>query len=228
MSIGRNNVAVADAVERTRAQYDALAGALYDFGVERPAIARLGALAMWSADVRVFYAPMDELREPTAGMTILDVPCGGGVALRKLARDRGVRYLAVDYSARMHARARTLAAGLGLEGIEFVRADVGALPFEDASVDLCISSAGLHCFPDPALAVRELARCLRPGGRLVGSMAVRGTGRRHDALIALFGRLGVFGPSGTEADLGRWMRDAGLSEIEIVRSGALVHFGARR
>jgi hypothetical protein len=57
---------------------------------------------------------------------------------------------------------------------------------------------------------------------------VRGTGRRHDALIALFGRLGVFGPSGTEADLGRWMRAAGLSEIEIVRSGALVRFGARR
>ncbi len=213
---------------RSQALYDSLTGAAYDYAVERPALARVAGRLLWSADIAVFYRPMDAIAEAPDGATILDVPCGGGVALRRLGRGQRLRYLAVDYSPGMLERTRRVASELGLTGVEYVQADVGALPFDDASVDLCVSSAGLHCFPDPARAVAEIARCLRPGGRLVGSMAVCGTSARHDAQMALFRRTGALGPGGTQSDLEAWVRDAGLSDLQTERSGALVRFEARK
>ena len=47
--------------------------------------------------------------------------------------------------------------------------DMSALPLEDRVADLCLSYGGLHCVGDPQAALAEMARCLRPGGRLVGS-----------------------------------------------------------
>ena len=214
-------------LDRSRARYDSLGGALYDGVVARPAIAALGARALWGADIGVFFAPMEAVANAPAGIAILDVPCGGGVVLERLPVDRGIRYVAVDHSPKMLARAGRVAAARGLTGVEFVEADVGALPCADGTFDLCISSAGLHCFPDPARAVREMARCLKPGGSLVGSMAVAGAGARHDAVIAVFRRLAFFGTGGTEDDLRRWLGDAGLDGVTVARSGALVHFTGR-
>lgn len=214
--------------ERSQARYDALPGALYDFAIERPEVARVAARAMWGADVEVFYSALDAVREAPEGITILDVPCGGGVALARLPRGRRVRYLAVDASPGMLERAGRVAKARSIEGVELVEADVGALPFADASVDLCVTSAGLHCFPDPARAVAEMARCLRPGGRLVGSMVVAAAGARHDALMATFRRLALFGPGGTSSDLERWLREASMRDVELTRSGALVGIRATR
>ena len=103
---------------------------------------------------------------------ILDVPCGGGVAFRGLRPGQRVRYVAADLSPLMLGRARAEAKRRDLHQIEFTEADVEALPFKDASFDLCVSCTGLHCFPDPA-AVSEIARVLRPGGVLRGTTLVR-------------------------------------------------------
>ena len=104
---------------------------------------------------------------------ILDVPCGGGVAFRGLRPGQRVRYVAADLSPVMLGRARAEAKRRDLHQIEFTEADVEALPFKDASFDLCVSCTGLHCFPDPAAAVSEIARVLRPGGVLRGTTLVR-------------------------------------------------------
>ena len=61
--------------------------------------------------------------------------------------------------------------------VEPVLADVGALPFADAEFDLVVSFTGLHCFPDPHRAVREMGRVLQPGGVLTGSALLNDTGR---------------------------------------------------
>ncbi len=76
---------------------------------------------------------------------------------------------------------------------------MAALPLDGAGVGLCLTSAGLHCFPEPAAARAVMARCVRPGGRLVATMAVKGAGPRQDGLIALYRRLGIFGPTGLDA-----------------------------
>ena len=53
-----------------------------------------------------------------------------------------------------------------------VRADVGEMPFADASVDAVHSSAGAHCWPEPKRGFAEVARVLRPGGVFVMSTVV--------------------------------------------------------
>jgi SAM-dependent methyltransferase len=64
---------------------------------------------------------------------------------------------------------------LGRNDIEFVQAEEHK-PFGDGELDLCMSFNGLHCPPKHGAAFREIARCLAPGGRLIGDTVVRGTG----------------------------------------------------
>jgi ubiquinone/menaquinone biosynthesis C-methylase UbiE len=202
--------------------------AIYDAAVERPAVARVVGRLIWGADTGVFYGAHAEVASVAPGTTVLDVPCGGGVAFRHFPR-QAARYVAVDLEQRMLDRARAEAQRLGLgDRIEFVQADVTRLPLGDGEADLCLSSAGLHCFPDPAGAIAEMARCLKPGGRLVATMAVRGAGARQDALIAFSRRTGIFAQGGTAADLESWARDAGLQDVQLQRSGAIARLDARR
>jgi SAM-dependent methyltransferase len=206
---------------------DRLYGA-YDWAVERPAVARPFGRLLWGADTRVLYEAHGVVATAPPGATVLDVPCGGGVAFRALPRRRDIRYVAVDLDEAMLRRARAEAARRGHDEIEFVRAQVEHLPLESASVDVCLCSAGLHCFPDPAAALSEIARCLRPGGRLVATMAVRGRGTRQDGLIAFYRRVGIFGPTGTAEQYRRWALDAGLTGVELELSGAIARLEARR
>jgi SAM-dependent methyltransferase len=162
------------------------------------------------------------------GSAILDIPCGGGVAFRGLRPGQDVRYVAADVSPAMLERARREADRRGLARIEYLEADVAALPFDDGEFDLCVTFTGLHCFPDPETAVAELARCLRPGGRLVGSALLTGSGLRYEPMI-VFGRLGgLMGPGGSADDVQRWLAAAGLQDVALERSGALGYFSARR
>jgi ubiquinone/menaquinone biosynthesis C-methylase UbiE len=90
---------------------------------------------------------------------VLDIPCGGGFALRVLRPGQPVRYVAADISPHMLGRAREVARGMRApDAIEFVEADVTALQFDDASFDLCVTYNGLHCLPDPRAALAELTR----------------------------------------------------------------------
>jgi SAM-dependent methyltransferase len=201
-----------------------LAGAIYDFGVEREWLARPAGRVLWGTDAGLLYAAIRAIGELPDGSAVLDVPCGGGVALRG-ARP-GIRYVAADLSPDMLDRTRRVAARRGLS-VELAEADVVALPFADGEFDLCVSFNGLHCLPDPAAAVREIARCVRPGGRFVGDTVVRGAGVRQDLASGVLRRAGLFGAGGTAADLARWLRDAGLVVEKAERSGAVVHFVAK-
>ena len=139
-----------------------------------------------------------------------------------------MRYVAADISPDMLARARRQASALRRDDIEFAEADIERMPFGDGEFDLCLCFNGLHCLPDPAAAVREIARCLTPGGRLVGDAVVRGAGSRQDLVIAALRRAGLFGPGGSADDLQHWLTAAGLRVDRLQRSGALVHFAATR
>ena len=65
-------------------------------------------------------------------------------------------------------RASKRAAARGLTQAELIEADAAQLPLPAESADLFCSYWGLHCFPDPAAALIEAARILKPGGRLLG------------------------------------------------------------
>ncbi len=200
----------------------------YDSIVEREGPARVFGRLIWGTDTRRLSADIARLADQPEGSSILDVPCGGGLAFRGLRTNQDVRYVAADLSKVMLERARREAARRGVDGIEFTEADVESLPFEDASFDLCISYNSLHCFPDPPAALAEMARVLRPGGKLRGTSVVTGSGRRQDMFIRANQRAGTFGRVGTLGELRGWVEGAGLSGVEITRSGALAYIGARR
>lgn len=221
-----------------------LAPALYDFAVQHEALARLGGRLLWGADVRPMYDAFALPATLPPGSAVLDVPCGGGVAFRGLAAATGprpdpalsartgpaadedrLRYVGADLSPVMLDRARAEARRRGLR-IDFARVNVDRLPFRDGAFDLCVTYNGLHCFPDPAGAVAEMARVLRPGGVLRGSVIVTGTGVRQDLFVALLRRRGEFGNPGSARDLRAWLTAAGLENARVRLSGAFAEFTA--
>jgi ubiquinone/menaquinone biosynthesis C-methylase UbiE len=202
--------------------------AMYDAGVKHDRVAMVGAWAMWGADMRRMFADVARLADAPAGASILDIPCGGGFALRVLRPGQAVRYVAADISPYMLQRAREEARRLqGRDMIEFVEADVIALQFADNSFDLCVTYNGLHCLPDPRAALRELTRVLRPGGTLRGTSCVTGRGMRKDALIATLRRAGVFGNAPHTGDIETWLREFGFDVVSVEQSGAVEIFEAK-
>jgi ubiquinone/menaquinone biosynthesis C-methylase UbiE len=121
-----------------------------------------------------FFEPLD--RQVVAwlglkpGSRVLDAGCGGGGMTRLLAEavGPGGEVVGVDTSPQMLEWAKTQAENAKLAGrIKFQEGDVRALPFEDASFDLVWCSRVVHGLNDQLAGVRELARVIRPGGRLV-------------------------------------------------------------
>jgi ubiquinone/menaquinone biosynthesis C-methylase UbiE len=206
--------------------FDALGAGTYDFVVERERLARRLGRLVWGTDMGLLYERLGAISKLPDGSAILDVPCGGGLAFRALRPDQDVRYIAADLSTGMLRRAQREADRRGLHRIELVEADVESLPFDDASFHLCVSFNSLHCFADPGAALREMARCLRPDGRLIADTAVRGAGARFDRLIDLYARRGIFGHVGTIEDLRSWLADAALDDVSLQQSGAIAHFTA--
>jgi SAM-dependent methyltransferase len=100
-----------------------------------------------------------------AGRRVLDAGCGDG-ALVCAAASRGAEVTGIDLDPAMLATARSRAVAAGLQA-RFLEGRVERLPFPDASFDV-VASVTVLCFVlDAAGGVREMARVLRPGGRLV-------------------------------------------------------------
>jgi arsenite methyltransferase len=94
---------------------------------------------------------LDRLALP-AGALVADVACGDGTSLRLLA-SRGLRGVGVDVEARAVARAPRAVVG-----------DAHALPLRTAAYDAVLCECAVSTFDDPARALAEMARVLRPGG----------------------------------------------------------------
>lgn len=117
------------------------------------------AEAIWPQEQPIF------LRHP-APRDVLDAGCGTGEITARLAGLFPQAALTgVDLEEEHLARARARCAAAGAR-VRFAREDVLALSLPDASFDLVVSRHVLQAVPDAARAVRELARVLRPGGRL--------------------------------------------------------------
>ena len=100
-----------------------------------------------------------------AGENVLEIGCGTGAATVPFAEavgERG-RVVGVDISEPMLARAVRAEAG---PQVGFLRADAQRLPLRDQTVDAVVSIAVLQLIPDPFATLSEIARVLRPGGRL--------------------------------------------------------------
>jgi SAM-dependent methyltransferase len=204
---------------------DPLWGWFYDWTVEHRRVGRALWLAGIQSDLRLLYAAAGEIGRQPAGARVLDVPCGGGVAVRALRPGQGVDYVALDISQKMLRRTSRVAAEHGVADQVTTRlADVAALPYDDRSFDLVVSFTGLHCFPDPARAVAELARVTRLGGVVSGSAILNDTGLRYEPMRRAGRLAGLLGPGCSTDEVRRWLAREGVSDVTLDVSGAMAYF----
>mgnify|MGYP002621662365 CR=1 FL=1 len=142
---------------------------------------------------------------PLAGAAVLDVGTSAGLYARTLARE-GAAVVALDASRAFLGEAARRARHERL-AIEWVWGDAHALPFADGSFDRVVVGATLNELSEPARAVREIARVLRPDGR-AWFMYARRAGRLGRPLQAALGLAGLRFPAPDELDA--WAAAAGL------------------
>jgi demethylmenaquinone methyltransferase/2-methoxy-6-polyprenyl-1,4-benzoquinol methylase len=176
------------------------------------------------------------------GDHVLDAACGTGDLAVAAARAGG-RVMGLDFSERMLERARRKAPEL-----DWVEGDVLALPFEDASFDAVTIGFGVRNVADLEAGLRELARVLRPGGRVAVLEITRPRGVLRpffrlwfDVLVPLAGKVLPGGAAYTylpasvrrfpgPEDLAGAMGRAGFADVSYrLLAGGIValHVGAR-
>jgi len=156
------------------------------------------------------------------GEVVVDLGCGGGLDVLLAARKVGPsgRAIGVDMTPAMLDLARANAARAGLSNTEFHLASIDALPLADASADVVISNCVINLATDKPAVFREIARVLKPGGRLAASdIALKkelppGLG---DDLMAYVGCI-----AGAIAidDYKEGLVAAGFARVEVVDDGA--------
>ena len=152
---------------------------------------------MWASGdypsmVETFLLPLGprlvEACEIGEGDRVLDVAAGTGNAAIEAAK-RGASVVASDLTPELFEAGRARAEAAGVE-LEWVEADAEALPFEDESFDVVISSIGVMFAPHHQAAADELVRVCRPGGKIaVLSWTPEGM------IGALFRTMGPFAPA---------------------------------
>lgn len=207
---------------------------------------RTGAVMSFGQDPR-WRAAMVDAVDPRPGQRILDVATGTGMVARLLAR-RGAVVTALDQSEAMLGVARSRQPA----GVTFVQGEAERLPFEEASFDALTFTYLLRYVDDPGATLRELARVVKPGGRIgmvefgvPGDPALKQLWRAHTrAGLPLIGRVvspawyevGRFlGPSierfhAAHPDLAALWRAAGIADVHVnpMSFGAgLVMWGVR-
>lgn len=96
---------------------------------------------------------------------VMDVACGAGTLALRFAPEVGW-ICGVDLTPAILGRARAAASQENLDNMDFAIGDAQRLPIADGSLDIAITSYALHHMPDAPRAIAEMARVLRPGGRL--------------------------------------------------------------
>ena len=130
-----------------------------------------------------------EVAARVQGLEVLELAAGTGLVTRELART-AKRVVATDLSEGMLAVLRGRLDEQGSTGVEVRTADAAALGFPDASFDAVVMANLLHLLPDPAIALQEACRVLRPGGLLLAPTFCHGETIRARMVSGLLGLSG--------------------------------------
>jgi ubiquinone/menaquinone biosynthesis C-methylase UbiE len=130
-------------------------------------------------------AAMVEAAELTGDERVLDLGCGTGHTAMAFA-PRCAEVEALDLTPQMLAAGRAMADERGLAKLRFREGDAADLPYPDASFEVVTSRLSAHHYTRPEQAVREAARVLRPGGRLLWIDSVSPTGWAADTFMNTF------------------------------------------
>lgn len=149
------------------------------------------------------------------GLTIADVGTGTGVLAIEMAQ-LGMRVIAVDQSEAMLAAADAKRAALAdPDRVELRRGVATDLPLRDGEADAVLAHMVLHYVPSPREAIRELARVVRPGGRVVLVDFTAPEDRPQQDRDWLQKDLGVIWQGFAVTSIRSWLQEAGLVNVEV-------------
>ncbi len=164
-----------------------------------------------------------EVADLRPGETVLDLGSGGGIDVLLSAQRVGPtgRAIGIDMTDEMLELARRNAATAGAVNVEFVKGTIEALPLADASVDVVISNCVINLAADKPAVFAEIARVLRPHGRM-GVSDVVADDRLTTAEREERGSLaGCIAGALSFGEYAAGLEQAGLTGIEIVATHAV-------
>jgi arsenite methyltransferase len=161
-----------------------------------------------------------ELRE---GETVLDLGSGGGIDVLLSARrvGPGGHAYGVDMTDEMLELARRNAAEAGATNVTFLKGTIESLPLPDGSVDVVISNCVVNLAADKSAVFREIARVLRPGGRVGITDIVAEDHLSPDDRAERGTYVGCVAGALSMAEFEAGLRDAGLRDVEVLPTHAV-------
>ncbi|MCY2968278.1 MAG: arsenite methyltransferase [Planctomycetota bacterium] len=160
------------------------------------------------------------------GEVVVDLGSGGGLDVFLAARKVGStgRAIGIDMTPEMVELARknatTADRGKPLSNVEFHLAQIDRLPLPDASVDCVISNCVINLATDKPAVFREIARVLKPGGRLAASDIALKQPLPDDLARDLMAYVGCVAGAILVADYEAGLKGAGFEEVAVVDTGA--------
>jgi SAM-dependent methyltransferase len=161
--------------------------------------------------------------ELRAGETVLDLGSGGGIDVLLSAQRVGPSGFAygLDMTDEMLALARRNAAEAGATNVEFRKGVIESIPLGDASVDVVISNCVVNLSTDKAAVLAEIARVLRPGGRIGISDVVADDGLSPAERAERGSFAGCIAGALSFAEYRRGLEAVGLTDIDVVPTHAV-------
>lgn len=160
------------------------------------------------------------------GEVVVDLGCGGGLDVFLAAAKVGPtgKAIGIDMTPEMIERAQRNAAkalqGKPLENVEFHLATIDKLPLADKSVDCVISNCVINLAPDKRKVFQEIARVLKPGGRVAVSDIALKKPLPKEVIENVMAYVGCIAGAISVEDYKQGLVAAGLSHVHIVDSGA--------
>ena len=155
-----------------------------------------------------------------AGEVVVDLGSGGGLDVflaSKMVGPTG-RAIGIDMTPSMIERARANAISGGYTNVDFYLAMIDKIPLPDASVDCVISNCVLNLAPDKPAVFREIARILKPGGRLAVSDIALKHELPEDIAKSMAAYVGCIAGAIKIGDYGEGLLAAGFAHVEIADS----------
>ncbi|MBN9614029.1 MAG: SAM-dependent methyltransferase [Acidobacteriales bacterium 59-55] len=156
------------------------------------------------------------------GEVVVDLGSGGGLDLFLASPlvGPGGKAIGIDMTPAMIERARTNALSGGYKNVEFHLSTIDKIPLPDASVDCVISNCVINLAPDKPAVFREIARVLKPGGRLAVSDIALKSELPPEVAASMAAYVGCIGGAILINDYRDGLLAAGFEHVKIVDSGA--------
>ena len=156
------------------------------------------------------------------GEVVVDLGCGGGLDVFLAAQKVGPtgKAIGIDMTPEMLELARRNAAKSEVKNVEFHQATIDSLPLPDGSVDCVISNCVINLAPDKQAVFREIARVLRPGGRLAVSDIALKKPLPPEIGQDLMAYVGCIAGAIPIEEYRQGLTEAGFAEVAVVDSGS--------